>query len=111
RHYIPHRHKEGYGLNNEGIDELAQSGTKLIITIDLGTSEFEGVSHAKEKGIDVIVTDHHEPHAELPDAFAVINPKRKDSKYPFDGLCGAGVAWKLAQGILLKNRFSYDEGK
>ncbi|MBC7836355.1 single-stranded-DNA-specific exonuclease RecJ [Acetobacteraceae bacterium] len=111
RHYIPHRHKEGYGLNSEGIDELAGEGVKLIITIDLGTTEFEGTLHAKKKGIDIIVTDHHEPPAELPDAFAIINPKRVGSAYPFTGLCGAGVAWKLVQALLMKNRFGFEEGK
>ncbi len=105
-HYIPHRHAEGYGLNNDGLDELAQAGVTLVITVDLGTTEIAGVSHARERGIDVIVTDHHlvgSPEV-LPAAVAFINPKRPDSKYPFDGLCGAGVAWKLVQAILLKER-------
>lgn len=117
RHYIPHRHKEGYGLNVPGIDELSEQGITLIITIDLGTTEHESISYAKSKGIDVIVTDHHLVHADergtqdLPrDAFAVINPKRLDSQYPFDGLCGAGVAWKLVQAILMKNRFDMPLG-
>ncbi len=112
RHYIPHRHKEGFGLNEEGIRELKEQNTKLIITIDLGTSEHKNILFAKENGIDVIVTDHHEPPAELPEAFAVINPKRADSKYPFDSLCGAGVAWKLVQAILQRGRPSdFAEGK
>ena len=115
-HYIPHRHAEGYGLNNEGLDELAQAGVTLVITVDLGTTEIAGVAHAREKVIDVIVTDHHlEPEA-LPEAFALINPKLKTSKYPFDGLCGAGVAWKLVQALLVKLRgsgqpFDYAEGR
>lgn len=142
RHYIPHRHKEGFGLNEEGLSELAGEGIKLVITIDLGTSEHKNISFAKEKGIDVIVTDHHEvspaeatqkrssdllyeaneprqarPFSmRLPPALAVINPKREDSKYPFDGLCGAGVAWKLVQAILQKLQisgqpFDYAQGK
>ncbi len=138
RHYIPHRHKEGYGLNKEGIDELAAAGTTLIITIDLGTMEQENIAYAKTKGIDVIVTDHHIVQGEefaaqkssgqlgslnqtfaqqIPHpAFALINPKRPDSQYPFDGLCGAGVAWKLVQGLLKTLRasgepFEYAEGK
>lgn len=110
-HYIPHRHKEGYGLNTEGIDALKESGVSLIITIDLGTTEIEGVEHANKNKIDVIVTDHHEPPLEMPPAFAIINPKRKDSHYPFTGLCGAGVAWKLVQAILQKNRFNLEEGR
>lgn len=117
RHYIPHRHKEGYGLNEGGIDELYGQGVTLIITIDLGTTEHECVAYARSKGIDIIITDHHLVHDEvpgthnaLPDALAVINPKRKDSKYPFDGLCGAGVAWKLVQGVLAKERFGMPPG-
>ncbi len=112
-HYIPHRHKEGYGLNVEGIDELAGAGVKVIITVDLGTTDVEQITHANKKGVDVIVTDHHiVPSLEhLPDAFALINPKRPDSKYPFDGLCGAGVAWKLVQALLIKDRTVLGEGQ
>lgn len=112
RHYIPHRHREGYGLNVGGLDELAEEGITLVITIDLGTTEHERVRYAKSKGIDIIVTDHHlvQDVTNLPEAFAIINPKRPDSQYPFDGLCGAGVAWKLVQGILLKNRFTLPLG-
>lgn len=114
RHYIPHRHKEGYGLNKEGIDELASEGVTLAVTIDLGTTEADNVAYAKTKGIDIIVTDHHivQDADALPAAVAVINPKRPDSKYPFDGLCGAGVAWKLVQAILIKNRpADFSEGQ
>mgnify|MGYP003393481854 FL=1 len=110
-HYIPHRHKEGYGLNQEGIETLASAGVSLIITIDLGTMEAENISYAKTKGIDVIVTDHHIVPSELPEALALLNPKRVDSKYPFDGLCGAGVAGKLVQGVLLRDRSLMKEEK
>ncbi len=103
-HYIPHRHKEGYGLNVEGIDELASAGIKVIITVDLGTTDIDPITFAKKSGIDVIVTDHHLVSGVLSPAFALINPKRPDSKYPFDGLCGAGVAWKLVQAVLSKVR-------
>lgn len=99
-HYIPHRHKEGFGLNREGLDELKERSISLVITVDLGTSEHEHIAYAKSLGIDVIVTDHHLPGETLPPALAVLNPKRADSHYPFDGLCGAGVAWKLVQGVL-----------
>jgi single-stranded-DNA-specific exonuclease len=109
-HYIPHRHTEGYGLNNEGIEEIKEQGVSLMITIDLGTTEYESIEYANKKGIEVIVTDHHVV-SKLPSALAVINPKRSDSRYPFDGLCGAGVAWKLVQGILAKNRFGLAEGR
>ncbi len=114
RHYIPHRHEEGYGLNDEGLTELANEGIKLVVTVDLGTTDVEPIAHAKKKGIDVIITDHHiVPELKnLPDAFALINPKRPDSKYPFDGLAGAGVAWKLVQAMLIKSRpDGYAEGR
>ena len=118
-HYIPHRHKEGYGLNEEGLAELKEAGVSLVITVDLGTTEVENIAHAKTLGIDVIVTDHHLPARPaggepeiLPEAFALINPKLKTSRYPFDGLCGAGVAWKLVQALLAKDRPShYAEGQ
>jgi len=112
RHYIPHRHKEGYGLNNEGIEQVAKEGATLLITCDLGTTEVEAIAFAKQKGIDVVVTDHHLEPDVLPQALAIINPKLKASRYPFDGLCGAGVAWKLVQAILSKHRpASFAEGK
>jgi single-stranded-DNA-specific exonuclease len=111
RHYIPHRHKEGYGLNEEGLTELSEQGITLVITVDLGTTEHAHILFAKEKGIDVIVTDHHLPPAVLPEAFALLNPKLVDTEYPFDGLCGAGTAWKLIQGVLAKNRFGLAEGR
>lgn len=114
RHYIPHRHKEGYGLNVEGIDELAAEGVTLVVTIDLGTTEADNVAYAKTRGIDIIITDHHivQKGMRLPDCVAIVNPKRPDSAYPFDGLCGAGVAWKLVQAILSKNRpESFVEGQ
>lgn len=111
-HYIPHRHKEGYGLNVEGIDSLKEQGVSLIITIDLGTTEHERVLHAKQKGIEVIVTDHHiVQEGEMVPALALINPKRPDSPYPFDGLSGAGVAWKLIQAILQVDRNGFPEGQ
>lgn len=111
-HYIPHRHLEGYGLNNEGINELKNKGVSLIVTVDLGTTEVNEIAHAKSLGVDVIVTDHHLVQADhpLPDAVAVINPKRPDSKYPFDGLCGAGMAWKLVQALLKRDRSIMGEG-
>ena len=103
-HYIPHRHKEGYGLNIEGIEELKEADVSLVITVDLGTTEIANIAHAQTLDIDIIVTDHHLEPDILPDVFALINPKLKSSRYPFDGLCGAGVAWKLVQAILSKHR-------
>ncbi|MEK7135090.1 MAG: single-stranded-DNA-specific exonuclease RecJ [Patescibacteria group bacterium] len=108
--YIPHRHDEGYGMNLEAVKECAERGAKLIITIDCGISDVEEIALANSLGINVIVTDHHEPHAELPAAFAIVNPKLKDSKYPFDGLCGSAVAYKLVQAIYAKNNFGQKVG-
>ncbi len=106
--YLPHRDKEGYGFHIAAIEKLATEGTKLIITVDVGTTAIEPVKFAKGLGVDVIVTDHHEIPGELPDAVAVLNPKI--APYPFPGLCGAGVAFKLAQALLYKGRSCVDKG-
>ncbi len=110
--YIPHRHAEGYGMNVSGIEKLAEGGVKLIVTVDSGITDIEPITRANELGMDVIVTDHHLPrHAEaesgggpeivLPPAYAVVNPNaREDETYPFKGLCGSGVAWKLVCATL-----------
>lgn len=97
--YIPNRLDEGYGLNKAAIKNIADEGYKLIITVDCGISGTEEVDYAYSLGMEVIVTDHHEPLEELPKALAVIDCKRKDSKYPFNSLAGVGVAFKLAQAI------------
>jgi single-stranded-DNA-specific exonuclease len=99
--YIPHRDREGYGFHTAAIDTLASRDVRLIITVDVGTVAFEGVSHAKTNGIDVIVTDHHEIQGALPECI-VINPKRGD--YPFKDLCGAATAWKLACALLTEGK-------
>ncbi|MFI5260243.1 MAG: single-stranded-DNA-specific exonuclease RecJ [Candidatus Paceibacteria bacterium] len=99
--YIPHRHDEGYGMNVAGIEKLAASGVKIIVTVDSGITDVVPVARAKELEMDVIVTDHHLPAEALPDAFAVVNPNaRADETYPFHGLCGSGVAWKLVCATL-----------
>lgn len=100
--YIPHRHDEGYGMNVDGIERLAKSAVKLIVTVDSGITDIEPIAHAKELGMEVIVTDHHLPKETLPDAFAIVNPNaRADETYPFRELCGAGIAWKLACATLV----------
>lgn len=99
-YYIPNRFTEGYGLNQEAIAQLHERGFRLIITVDTGISAVEQVAFANELGLDVIVTDHHEPPAVLPDAYAVINPKKPGCTYPFDMLAGVGVAFKLAHALL-----------
>jgi len=108
--YIPHRHDEGFGLNCGAIEELAKRGAKLLISIDCGISDIEEVSLAKDLGMDVIITDHHEPKDVLPPAFAIVDPKRKDSKYPFQELCGSAVVFKLMQAILSEESFEVKEG-
>jgi single-stranded-DNA-specific exonuclease len=100
--YIPHRHHEGYGFHTGAIDSLKERGVSLIVTVDVGTVAHDAVEHANACGIDVIVTDHHEPHKTLPTALAVVNPKL--GEYPFRDLCGAGVAFKLAQATMLLGR-------
>lgn len=97
--YIPNRLDEGYGLNKEAIKQIADEGYKLIITVDCGISGTEEVAYAYELGMEVIITDHHEPLDELPNALAIIDCKRKDNKYPFNSLAGVGVAFKLIQAL------------
>ena len=115
--YIPHRHDEGFGLNCEAIDVCVERGATLLITVDCGIADLEEVKYANSKGIEVIVTDHHEPKSVLPEAYAVVDPKRKDlpagkagSNYPFKELCGAAMAFKFVQAILRKERFGIVEG-
>ena len=91
--YIPGRLDEGYGLNIPAIDCLAEQGTTLIVTVDCGITAVEETLHAKSLGIDVVITDHHECKAELPDAIAVIDPKREDCTYPNRNLAGVGVSF------------------
>lgn len=97
--YIPNRLNEGYGLNKNAIKKLSEDGTNLIITVDCGITAIEETKYAKELGIDIVITDHHEPGEEIPDAEAVVDCKRKDNKYPFRELAGCGVAFKLTQAL------------
>lgn len=106
--YIPHRHTEGYGFNTDAVDVLLSRGTKLIVTVDCGITDNESIAYAQEKGIDVIVTDHHEVGEVLPPAYAVLNPKRTDDNYPFPHLCGSGVAFKLVTALLMRGRAEGD---
>lgn len=99
--YIPDRHGEGYGLNHEAVEGFIAAGVKLLITIDLGTTDHDDIACAEANGINVIVTDHHLPHATLPQAFAVVNPKI-GSTYPEPMLCGSGVVFKLVQAFMQK---------
>lgn len=112
--YIPHRDKEGYGFHRAAIDALAARGVRLIITVDVGTTAAESVEYALSKGVETIVTDHHEITGPLPDAVAVLNPKIAPPAlsgvvgYPYPSLCGAGVAFKLVQALIVRGRQSGD---
>jgi single-stranded-DNA-specific exonuclease len=97
--YIPHRLKEGYGLNESAIHTLHNRGTALLITADCGTTSVDEIRLASSLGMDVIVTDHHEVPSEIPPAAALLNPKRADSGYPEQGLCTAGLAFKVIQAF------------
>ena len=96
--YIPDRYDEGYGVSYKGIDWASDSGFTLLITLDCGIKAIDKVAYAKGKGIDVIICDHHLPEESLPEAVAVLDPKREDCHFPFDDLCGCGVGFKLVQG-------------
>ncbi len=100
--YLPNRLEEGYGLNNEAIKHIFEDGTSLIITVDCGVSGFDEVEFAKSLKMDVIITDHHECPETLPNAVAVIDPKRRDNMYPWPYLAGVGVTFKLIQAISLR---------
>lgn len=98
--HVPHRLKDGYGMRPEVIREAAENGTRLIVSVDTGIRANEVVKYARELGVDVIVTDHHLPEAEIPPALAVLNPNQPGCAYPEKNLCGAGVAFKLVQALL-----------
>lgn len=101
-YYIPHRFKEGYGINPDGIKYAEEINASLIVSVDCGITAIEEAKVAKEKGIDLIICDHHTVGDEIPDAVAVLDPKRPDCNYPFDGLSGAGVGFKLIQATIDK---------
>ena len=101
-YYIPNRFSEGYGLNILAVNKIARNGAKLMITVDCGISSIGEIEFAKTQKLDVIVTDHHSCKNEIPKAVAVINPKRADSEYPFSGLAGVGVAFKLVLALAKK---------
>ena len=102
-HFVPHRHRDGYGLQAATIDRLHADGARLIVSVDCGIRATEAAVRARELGVDLIITDHHEPDAALPPALAVLNPKRVDCSYPDKMLAGVGVALKLVQGLLAES--------
>ncbi|MBQ2614509.1 MAG: single-stranded-DNA-specific exonuclease RecJ [Clostridia bacterium] len=98
-YYVPDRMQEGYGVNRDALDKIRQGGASLIITVDTGITAVEESEYAKEIGLDVIITDHHECKETIPNAYAAIDPKRKDCAYPFKSLAGVGVVFKLIQAL------------
>lgn len=101
-YYIPHRIEEGYGLSMSGIAYAKKRGCTLLITVDCGITALDEIAHARKNGMDVIITDHHKPSAELPQDCVIINPKRSGDLYPFKELAGVGVAYKLVQALFMK---------
>jgi single-stranded-DNA-specific exonuclease len=99
RIYTPDRIQEGYGLNRRIVDEALADGRRILVTCDNGIAALEEITYAKEAGMTVIITDHHEVQEKMPDADAILDPKRENETYPFDGLCGAGVAFKLIAAL------------
>lgn len=100
--YIPDRYNEGYGVSYQGIDFAEDNGFTLIVALDCGIKAIDKVAYASEKGIDFVICDHHRPGVEIPDAAAVLDPKRDDCTYPYDELCGCGVGFKLIQALASK---------
>ncbi len=106
--YIPDRYSEGYGISYKGIDFAEENNFKLIIALDCGIKATKQITYANEKGIDFIIGDHHRPGEFIPEAVAVLDPKRLDSEYPYDELSGCGIGFKLIQAFTQKNKIPFD---
>ena len=107
-YYIPDRYAEGYGVSTKGIDYAAEHGYSLIIALDCGIKAHDKVKYAKEKKIDFIICDHHKPDKTLPDAVAILNPKRTDCEYPYKELAGCGIGFKLVQALAINYDMPFD---
>ncbi len=103
--YIPHRHAEGYGVNEQGVETLFKDKVTLMITVDVGITDVEPISCAQDLGIDVIITDHHLPGEKLPKAYVILNSKQNHCDYPDDMLCGAALSWKLVVALITRGNF------
>ena len=103
-YYIPDRYQEGYGISYIGIDDAIDNGITLMVCLDCGIKAVDKVSYASEKGLEIIICDHHSPGNELPNAYAILDPKRKDCSYPFKELCGCGIGFKLLQAYLIRKK-------
>lgn len=108
-YYIPDRYKEGYGISYQGIDDALEKGVQLMICLDCGVKAVEKIAYAQAKGLDIIICDHHRPGNVLPNAHAVLDPKRKDCNYPFKELCGCGVGYKLVQAYLINQKLDVEQ--
>ena len=108
-YYIPDRYDEGYGVSKKGIDYAHSAGVKLIIILDCGIKAFEEIAYAKSLGIDFIICDHHVPDETMPEAVAILNPKRPDDPYPFKHLCGCGVGFKFMQAFAKNNGIPFTQ--
>ncbi len=107
--YIPDRYNEGYGISYQGIDFADDNGFSLIIALDCGIKSVDHVAYARDRNIDFIICDHHRPGNELPNAIAVLDPKRDDCSYPYDELCGCGVGFKLIQALAQNNNQTIED--
>ncbi len=107
--YVPDRYNEGYGVSFQGIDHAVEAGYKLIITLDCGIKATEKAHYANSKGIDLIICDHHNPGDSLPEAVAVLDPKRPDCEYPYKELSGCGVGFKFMQAYIQKNKLNIQD--
>src|SRR5205807_9296217 len=111
--HVPHRIKEGYGIKDDVIERAAAGGIKVVISVDTGIRAFQAAETARRVGIDLIVTDHHLPeaHEGVPNAWAVLNPNQQGCDYPCKELCGAGVAFKIAQALFAKFKDAADQAR
>ena len=107
--YVPDRDTEGYGISFKGIDFADDNGFSLVIALDCGTKALDKIAYANEKNIDFVICDHHTPGEKLPDAVALLNPKRDDCDYPYDELSGCGIGFKLIQAFSQQEGISVDD--
>ncbi len=107
QYYIPNRLEEGYGVNEDAVVKIAEEGTDLLLTVDCGITSVHEAQVAKSVGMDLIITDHHECQSDLPECYAIINPKQPSCSYPFDMLAGVGIAFKLVQGLMGDDFFEF----
>jgi single-stranded-DNA-specific exonuclease len=108
-HYIPDRYKEGYGISKQGIDFAKENGYSLIIALDCGIKSVDKIDYANSLGVDFIICDHHRPGAEIPNAVAVLDPKRNDCPYPYKELSGCGIGFKLVQAFAQQNEMPFSQ--